>query len=406
MGANHFNILILGGGTGGLSAAAFIMRNSRKYSVGLVEPSEWHYYQPAWTLVGGGVVPAEATKKPQKDFIPNGVTWIKDKVTKIDPHKRIVTTESGNDLSYDYLIISTGVEYVYDWVPGLREALDTPHASSNYLYDYAPKTWELLRNFKGGKALFTVPHTPYKCGAGPMKIMFLADEVFRKNGVRNKSEVVLYTPGTVYFGVPGFKETITAIADQKGIKGNFLYKLVEVKPDVRGATFEHIETGEKVEEEYDFIHLVPPQAPHSFIRDNKDLVEGAEQPGFLNVDRYTLQHKKFHDIYGVGDVCGVPFAKSGAAIRKHVGKVAKRILAALDGTQYNKTYDGYAGCPFIVGYGKVVMAEFIYDNVPSPSFPRWLLDTRKPSYLMWLLKTKFLPWMYWNKMLRGKMIEA
>ena len=405
MAAKNYDVLFLGGGTAGISGAAFLLRQTKKYSIGIIEPSEWHYYQPAWTLVGGGIYDIEKTRRPEKDYIPAGADWIKSRAKEIRPDDNVVVLDNGEEVGYKVLVVTLGVTYLWDEVPGMREALDTPYASTNYLYDYAPKTWELLKNFKGGKALFTVPHTPYKCGAAPQKIMYLADEIFRKNGVRDKSEIHLYSPGSVFFGVPGFGETIARIAQEKDVEGHFFHKLVEVKPQERVAVFENTQNGDRVEEQYDFIHLVPPQGPPAVVKDNAALTEGAEQPGFLNVDRHTLQHKKYPNIFGIGDACGVPFAKAGAAIRKQVGNVIPNMLEFLAGKAPSNRYNGYSGCPFVVGYGKLVMAEFLYDNVPAPSFPKWLIDTTKPSYLMWLMKVYFLPWMYWNRMLYGRMID-
>ncbi len=399
-----YDVIFVGGGTAGISGAAYLRRLDDEVTIAIIEPSEWHYYQPAWTLVGAGVYKIEKTRKKEANYIPKNSVWIKSEATEIDPVNNEVKLGNGEKIQYKALVITTGVSYQLEKIEGFKEALNTQYASTNYIYKYAPHTWEILKNFKEGKAIFTVPDTPYKCGAAPLKIMFLADEIFRKKGIRDNVEIILFTPKEHLFSIKGFAESINATAQAKNIKTYFLHRLVAIDPETKRATFENIQNGKRLTEEYNFIHLVPPQKPPKVVCDNPDLVEGSEQPFFLNVSRYTLQHKRFENIFGMGDVCGAPFAKSGAAIRKQVGVVIPNILQTLRSHTPTHKYSGYTGCPFIVGYRKVVMAEFLYDGIPTSSFPKWLIDTTKPSYLMWLLKVYFLPWMYWNMMLKGKMV--
>lgn len=410
----HYEVLIIGGGTGGIMTAANLLNADKKMKVGIVEPADTHYYQPAWTLVGAGTFSYEKTARPMASVMPKGATWIKDAATGFDPEKNTVSTASSGDLTYDYLVVAPGLVYDMSLVPGLGDVLDKDVVCSNYTDPV--HTWNLLKNFKGGTALFTQPTTPIKCGGAPQKIMYLAESYFRKSGVRDKTEVVFATPGTVIFGVPEIKKTLLDVVDRKDINLRFGYKLVKIDGPNRIAWYEfadhmheHNHKDIKTETDgnltgihYDFLHTAPPSVAPDCVR-NSPLVNESK---WVDVDKHTLQHTKYPNVFSLGDVAGLPTAKTGAAIRKQVPVVVDNIqLLRSRNILGTKAYNGYSSCPLVTDYGKMVLAEFDYDNnfTPDPKLKMMLIsDSSKELWRLWMLKKYGLPYLYWNKMLKGK----
>lgn len=432
---SHYQIVIIGGGTAGIMVAAQLLRQKNLKDIALIEPSDTHYYQPAWTLVGAGTYDYDKTAKPMASVMPKGVAWIQDKATKLDPESNTVRTKSHGDVTYDYLVVAPGLVYDMDLVPGLGEAMDKGVVCSNYTDPN--HTWDVIKNFKGGTALFTQPTTPIKCGGAPQKIMYLAESYFRKSGVRDKTDVVFATGGTIIFGVKEIAKTLMEVIDRKDINLRFYHKLVAVDAEKQIAWYE---LGKEVAEggcvirsdneggklvldpsfqynykdvkvdhvgnrygiHYDMMHTAPPSVAPTFVSQSVLANEG----GWLAVDQHTLQHKRFANVFGLGDAAGLPTAKTGAAIRKQVPIVVDNIdLMIAHEKMGSKSYNGYSSCPLVTDYGKMVLAEFDYDNnfTPDPKLKQMFIsDSSKEHWRLWMLKKYGLPYLYWNKMLKGK----
>lgn len=391
-------IVIVGGGTAGLTVAARL-RHSGQADVALIEPSAQHYYQPLWTLVGAGQVRAEDTVRPEGDFVPRGVHWIRDAAEEIDATSKVVRTRGGVSVQYDFLIVCPGMQVDWDKIPGLREALRTPGVSSNYDLALAPKTWQMIRDFRGGNALFTNPGTPIKCAGAPQKIMYLAADHWRRHGVDAK--VMFGHAGAVIFGVKEFAAVLTEVVARYGIDVHFKRELVEVRPGQRDAVFKVVgsATGETETIPYDVMHVTPPMSAPDFIK-RSPLAVSDSPLGWAKVDKYTLQSPDFPDVFALGDAGSTPNSKTGAAIRKQAPVVVDNLLAVMAGREPTARYDGYASCPLVTAHNRMLLAEFDYDMKPAPSIP--LIDTQKERYDMYLLKRYGLPWMYWHLMLRGR----
>lgn len=396
-----YQILIVGGGNAGLSIAAKLLLKKSGLKIGIIEPSEKHYYQPAWTLVGGGAFNVNDTVRNESDFIPKGATWIKDAVVSFQPEENKVTCKSGKQYSYEYLVAVPGIQLDWHKVKGLPETLGKNGVTSNYLFEYAPYTYECLRNFKGGKALFTSPSTPVKCGGAPQKIMYLASDNLRRRGLLSKSEVHFYSGGTIIFGVKKYAEALQKVVDKYGIKTHFKYNLVEIDGPAKKAWFETQDADGnaiRVEETFDMIHVTPPQSAPDFIKSSPLAMPG-NPLGWIDVDKHTLRHVKYANIFACGDATNTPNAKTGAAVRKQAPVLVDNLLKAMDGQAGDSQYTGYGSCPLVTGYGKLILAEFDYDNTPTETFP---FNQAKERWSMWALKKYVLPWLYWNKILSGK----
>lgn len=393
--SDHHSVLIVGGGTGGLSVAARL-RNGPQLDVAIVEPSDKHYYQPLWTLVGGGVFNKETTVRNEADYIPDGATWIRDRVTQFEPQKNAIVTAGGRRITYDQLVVALGIQLDWHKIRGLEGNLGKGGIVSNYAYDLVDSTWEALQSFDGGNAIFTFPSTPVKCAGAPQKIMYLADEHFRKRGVRDRSRVIFASAGAAIFGVKHYARTLEKIVAQKGIETLFKHDLVEVRASKKEAIFRRADGGETVLA-YNMLHVVPPQSAPDVIKQS-DLA--ASDAGWVDVDKYTLQHTRFPNVFALGDSSSLPTSRTGAAIRKQAPVLVENLLALRAGAPLPARYDGYASCPLVTGYGKLVLAEFDYEGRPAESFP---FDQSRERYSMYALKAYGLPEMYWNGMLRGRM---
>lgn len=396
--SQHHQVLIIGGGNAGISVAAQLLRKRSNLEIAIIEPSDKHYYQPAWTLVGAGVFNIHDTIRSESSVIPDKVKWIRDAAESFQPEINQVTTKGGAEITYDYLIVAPGIQLNWKDIEGLKQTLGRNGVTSNYSVDYATYTYECLQQLKPGQtALFTSPGTAVKCGGAPQKIMYLAADYLRKHGLQGKVNVEFVTAGGVIFGIKKYADELMKKVNEYGIKLNFKHDLVAVNGDQKTATFKVVD-GEgvvsMVEKHFDMIHVVPPQSAPDFVKASPL----ADAGGWVEVDKFTLQHTRYKNIFGIGDAMSAPNSKTGAAVRKQAPVVVKNLLALMDGQQMPAAYSGYGSCPLVVGYGKLILAEFGYDNKVMETFP---FDQSKPRWSMWILKRYILPWLYWNKILKG-----
>ena len=395
---HHHRVLVLGGGSAGITVAARLRRADPSLDVGLVEPSDSHAYQPLWTLVGRGVVRPEATERPTAALVPKGVRWHRDRVASIDADAARVTLESGADVRYDALVVALGIRLAWELVEGAEEALASPSVGSVYTLDGARRTWTAMQAFGGGTAVFTNPLGQVRCGGAPQKMMYLADAYWRDRGLAERTNVIGAFAGTMLLAVPEINATLEAIVRRRGIDMRFRHDLRAVDAVAQRATFRHVVTGEDVDLAYEFLHFTPPQRPPEALATSPLAVPEGPHAGFADVDRETLQHRRYPNVFALGDAAGLPTAKTGAAVRKQAPVLVANLRSFLAGTPLERSYDGYSSCPLLTDVGRLVMAEFTYGNVFTPTFP---VDQTKERFDMYLLKRHVLPQMYWHGMLRG-----
>jgi len=377
--STHHQILVIGGGNAGISVTAQLLNKNKSLDIAIVEPSDKHYYQPAWSLVGAGVFNKAKTVREESSVIPKGATWIKDAVRTFSPEANKVTLASGTELSYDYLIVAPGIQLNWGEVKGLKENLGKNGVCSNYDFRYTDYTWECVQNTKSGRAIFTNPHTPVKCGGAPQKIMYLATDYFAKQGIADKIQTEMWSGGTRVFGVPKYEDVLKEIIEKRKIKFSFFQKLVEIDGENKKAKFVGIgENNKDVETwvDYEMIHVTPPQSAPDFVKQSPI----ANSAGWVDVDKYTL--------------------RTGAAVRKQAPILVKNLFSLMQGKPLEAQYNGYTSCPVLTGYGKLVLAEFDYNNQPMETFP---FNQAKERWSMYMLKRYILPWLYWNRILPGKM---
>ncbi|MCB0543777.1 MAG: NAD(P)/FAD-dependent oxidoreductase [Saprospiraceae bacterium] len=393
----HHQIVIVGGGNAGISLAAQLLRKNRKLDIAIIDPAEKHYYQPAWTLVGGGAFNINDTVRSEASVMPKGVTWIQQRAIGFAPEENRVDLDNGA-VTYDFLVVCAGIQLNWNAIKGLPETLGQNNVCSNYSFNTAPYTFECIRNFKGGTALFHNPSTPVKCGGAPHKIMYLATDYFRKHGMLDKVDIQYWSGGSRLFGVPKYEKTLLEVVKRGNIKLHFMYNLTEIDGPNRKATFVGFgeqNKGEVKEVAFDMIHVTPPQSAPDFI--SKSPLASAA--GWVDVDKGTMQHLRYANVFSLGDSAGLPTSKTGAAIRKQAPVLVKNLRAAMQDRPLTAKYDGYTSCPLVTGYGSLVLAEFDYDRNPAETFP---FDQSKERRSMYLLKKYLLPLLYWRGMLKGR----
>ena len=395
------DVLIVGGGAAGIATAASLLRRRPGLDVVIVEPSERHYYQPGWTLVGAGVFTPERTMRETCRLIPTGARWIKDSVVDFAPEADQVRLSDGRRIGYRALVAAPGIKLDWDAIPGLNETLGRNGVTSNYRFDLAPYTWQLVQELKSGRALFTQPPMPIKCAGAPQKALYLSADHWQRTGALKNVDIEFHNAGAVLFGVKDYVPALMKYIERYGVDLRFNSRLTAIDGEARKATFAVTDADGAVSEvvrDFDMIHVCPPQTAPDFIR-NSPL---AANSGWIDVDQTTLHHNRLDNVFGLGDACSAPNAKTAAAARKQAPVVAENVISMLDGKALKAVYDGYGSCPLTVERGKIVLAEFGYGGKLLPSFPAWMLDGRQPTRRAWHLKAQALPEIYWIGMLKGR----
>ena len=396
-----FNVVIVGGGAAGISVAASLKSRSPQTNVAVIDPADVHYYQPGWTMVGGGIFEASSTARTMGSLISRGVHWIKAGVAAFEPDNNAVILDGCRVVKYDRLIVCPGLKLDWDRVDGLVETLGKNGVTSNYRYDLAPYTWELVKDLRKGRALFTQPPMPIKCAGAPQKAMYLSGDHWFREGLLPNIDIQFMNAGGVLFGVKDYVPALMEYVKKYDASLNFFHNLIAVDGKAKTATFAvnkpDTEPGQ-VTVEFDMMHVCPPQTAPDFIR----VSPLADAAGWVDVDQSTLRHKSYDNIWALGDVMNAPNAKTAAAARIQAPIVAENVVDDIEGRSPTAVYNGYGSCPLTVERGKIVLAEFGYGGALLPSFPKWLLDGTKPSRAAWLLKEQILPPIYWKAMLRGR----
>lgn len=388
-------VVVVGAGAAGLSVAANLRELDGSLAISIIDPAESHFYQPLWTFVGGGVFPKEMSRREMRGLIPAGVNWLQDAVAEFRPEDNAVVTRSGTRVDYDYLVVAPGIQINWQTIAGLKDALGKNGVCSNYSYDSVNTTWENIQRFQGGRAVFTFPSTPIKCAGAPLKIMFLAEDHFRRTGVRNQAQVTYMCAGTTIFRAEKYAKELMKITVARDINVNFKQDLTALRPESKEAVFRHVESGEERIEKYDLIHVAPPMGAPDFVKQSPL----ADAAGWVEVNKQSLQHVRYPNVFSLGDASSLPTSKTAAAVRAQSPVLVTNLLSVMRGAAPKAVYDGYTSCPLITGYGRLILAEFDYDLKPCETFP---FDQGKERRSMYLLKKYVLPQIYWRALVRGR----
>ncbi|CAH1779446.1 unnamed protein product [Owenia fusiformis] len=391
-----YKLVVIGGGTGGFAVTSKFAKKLGKGQIAVVEPNEEHYYQSMFTLVGGGLKTLEQAHRPTGSLLPDGVDWIKDSVAEFDAQNNFIVTQKGDKVRYDFLVIAMGIQLNYEKIKGALDALKhDPMVCSNYRPPFVSKTFEAIKNFKEGNAIFTLPNTPIKCAGAPQKIMYLADYHFRAMGKRHNANIYYRTSLPFMFTVKKYADALFEVAKNRGIDVAFRRCLIEVKHESKEAIFEDLENGNIETLKYAMLHLVPPMSCPDVLTKHKDIVD---ETGWVDVNKDTLQHKKYPNIFALGDCTNLPTSKTAAAVSSQSRVLQRNLNALLDGKPMKAVYDGYTSCPLITTKGKVIMAEFGFDQEPLETFP---INQAKERRFMYHLKKDFMPHLYWKGLVKG-----
>lgn len=393
-------LLVVGGGTGGCSMAAkFVNKFKGRNQVIIIEPNEIHYYQPMFTLIGGGIRSFEDSKKSMKDTLPKNAKWFQDNVMSFEPTQNQVTMSNGDIVQYEIMIVAMGLQLYWEKIPGLVESLknNMSRVCSIYGSDTVTNVFPKITKIKDGTAIFTFPNSPVKCPGAPQKIAYIAEEYFRKQNVRDNVKVVYNTALPVIFGVKKYADALWDVCKKRNITVNVQTNLVKINPVTEEAVFQKLDgSNETFVEKFSLLHVCPPMGPPDVLKKHPSLTN---EVGFLSVDPKTLRHTKYSNIYGIGDCISAPNSKTMAAIAAQGKVLYKNITDDLAGKPMTMIYNGYSSCPLVTGYKKCILAEFDYNLQPLETFP---VNQGREYFFTFILKAYIFPLLYWTLMTRGK----
>ncbi len=391
--ATTAHIVLAGSGLAGLALAHRLTRLLSGAKITVIDAKEAHNYQPGYTLVATGVWPESKVVDSNADFMPAGVEWVKDMVAEFDPAANTVVTAGGQRIAYDYLIVAVGTRQ--DWKQ--IEGMDVAAIGQNGLTSVYPSskaavaTWEAMDAFrkKGGNAVMTLPSTPLKCAGAPLKMTFMLRDRLAQAGTMAQSKIDFYSALPNIFGVKVVNDDVINRWGQLGVDLHTTQKLKAIDIGARRATFTNPE-GTATEVPYDFIHVVPPMRAPDAVK-NSDLAwkEGPMAGGgWLEVDKATLQHRRYPNVFGLGDINGTPRGKTAATVKKSAPLVAQNLVDTIAGRTPKLQFDGYTSCPMIVREGSAMLIEFDYEGRLTPSLP--MIEPLQESYFAWLMKVRML----------------
>ncbi|MFC7704442.1 FAD/NAD(P)-binding oxidoreductase [Plastorhodobacter daqingensis] len=411
--ATSARIVIIGAGAAGTALANRLVQRLEGAEITLIDGRAEHLYQPGLSLVAAGLRPASYVVSRTTDWLPSGVTLIAEPAVAIDAETKTVATASGRSLGYDFLVVAPGLVLDHDAIEGFsldmvgRDGIGALYAGP----DYAARTWTAVSKFtdEGGIALLSRPATEMKCAGAPLKHAFLVEDIASRGGAKGRYEVHYTCPQPALFSVPIVAEKVRMLFEQRGIATHTGHTLTAIDPGRKTATFTTSApdpvTGaaiqSQVELPYDYLHVIPPQrAPEVIRQSGLSWADRWTDQGWVECDPQTLRHRRYPEVFALGDVAGVPKGKTAASVKWQVPVVEDHLVAAIEGREGSQSYDGYTSCPLITRVGRAMLIEFDYHNNLVPSFPG-LIAPLEELWISWLMKEVALKATY-NAMLRGQ----
>lgn len=424
--SNGSHIVIVGGGAAGCSLANYLANNIDNPKITIIEPNKQSIsYQPGQTLIGAGIWDKDDILAQTSKYLPSDIKWIQDSVTEFSPDNNKVRTSKSSEISYDFLVVATGLQLNFNQIKGLsKEMIGTNGIGSIYFANGAVKTWKLMQEFieksknEQVHGVFTHPNTPIKCGGAPKKIMYLTHARLRDAKTRKNATLTFYPNGGKMFGIPEYHEAIVKQFEKRDMKYQYKHNLIEVDIATKKAKFEHhffikgdydpdieehtmIPQTKEVVVDYDFLHVTPPMSAPEAVKNSPLAWQrgSASKGGWVELKKETLQHNRYPNVFAIGDVAGIPMGKTGGSIRKQYTVCGNNLISIMSGKEPKSKYDGYTVCPLITDIGSIMMAEFDWSGKPKPSFP---LDPTVERWIWWILKVYMLKPMYFYGMLKGR----
>ena len=402
--ATRARILVLGAGAAGLATAARLAQRLDGAEITLLDRRQEHFYQPGFTLIAAGLREPRYTISRTADYVPRTARWIEERAAEIDPVTKSVVTDVGRRLPYDFLVLATGLSLDYAAIEGMevarigRDGLGSVYAGP----EQAAATWRAMSEFadRGGVGLFGRPETEMKCAGAPLKYTFLTDDVLRRRGHRGRAELIYNAQNTGLFSVPIVSEKVRMLFGERGIQVNYSHVLRAIDLGRRVATFDTPDGRKALS--YDFINIIPPMRAPDVVRHSPLAWRTGPfaADGWAEVDRRTLRHVRFPEIFAVGDVAGVPKGKTAASVKWQVPVAVDHLVATIEGRESAERYDGYTSCPLVTRIGQAMLVEFDYDNNLVPSFPG-VIAPLEELWISWIMKEIGLKPTY-LAMLRGR----
>ncbi len=397
-------VLILGAGAGGAAIANRLSERLDGAEITVLDGRAQHWYQPGFTLIAAGLRDARYAISSTERWLPRGITFVSDYAAEIDPEANRVTTVGGQRLDYDYLIVATGLALDWDAIEGFDLSMVGPENGISAHYaspEMAEKSWHALDKFtnEGGVGMFGRPATEMKCAGAPVKICFLAEDIATTKGNRDRCSFVYNAQAQNLFGVPVIHHRVRQIMDERDIAYRYQHVLKSIDLGARTATYTTPE-GE-VTDRWDFINVVPPQrAPEVIVNSGLAWEDRWIDQGWIEVDMHTLRHARYANVFGIGDINGVPKGKTAASVKFHIPVVEDHLVSEIVGREGTRSYDGYTSCPLITRIGRAMLVEFDYKDNLTPSFPG-IIAPLEELWISWLMKEVALKATY-NAMLRGR----
>lgn len=397
-------IVIAGGGAAGISIANKLLHHLNGAKITMIDARPYHWYQPGQTLLlAGAYDDREDVISDNRDYLSDKITWVQDSVVEFNPEANQVVTANGSTLGYDYLIVATGLELRYDLIEGMDTALIGQQGISSIYYspEAGVASHQQALEFAasgGGQAVFTRPPGAMKCAGAPMKAANLVEYFVRQAGQRDQFQFDYFTAETFLFSVKAFDERLDGIWQERQITPHYSQVISGIDADRREVYFTD-SSGQRHTQAWDFIHVVPPMSAVAVVRESA-LADQGTYKGYLEVDQYTLQHRRYANVFGLGDTVGTPIGKTAASVKSQLDVVAKNLTALIKDETPKEKWSGYTSCPMILDVGHAMLWEFDYQMKPITELPMQVVDPLEKSQIAWVMEKSLIRPVY-DVMLEG-----
>jgi len=393
-------LVVLGAGTAGTMVVNKLRRRlGPDWRISVVEQHDRHHYQPGYLFLPFGACQPDDLTRPTERFIPAGVDLVQGEIDMVDPGQHFVRLVDGRELGYEYLVIATGTEPRPDQTPGMLDGTEWRESVHEfYTLDGALALRDRLRTFTGGRLVVHVVEMPIKCPVAPLEFAFLADDFFRKAGIRDRVELVYATPLPGAFTKPIASQELARMLDDRQIalEPDFVVERID---DERRTLVSYDER----EVPFDLLVTVPLNMGAEYVA-RSGL---GDELNYVPVDKHTLLSTSYDSIFAVGDASNIPASKAGSVAHFSVEVFVDNFVQHVNGQKMTGSFDGHANCYVEAGDGKALLIDFNYDTEPLRG--RYPLPGVGPFHLLEATRVNHwgklaFRWTYWHLLLPGRPI--